>query len=415
MRRLLIIGALLASLSMALAPALAQDASTPTAICAANVPADDPANRTFSAAEQVLEEGVDYRAILCTGAGPIYVDLLEEFAPITVNSFVFLSEQGYYNNTTFHRVIADFMVQGGDPDGTGMGGPGYQFEDEFVGFLHFDVPGWLAMANAGPGTNGSQFFITTVPTPHLNYMHTIFGEVLEGQENVEGIELRDPATATEPGTSLDTVVIITDPSTVTTTYEATPSATELEVTTAFETIAGLLPPEILSIDPETSGTFSTDEWVAKLPEDVREDAAAYYASHNHEYHAANTVTNAACDLQNVAFTSVSYALDSYATREDAAAALADPALAELTAARGFTDTQTGDNGLTFYTGEGTACDTPVRTAQAHWQRGHFVATVEITLPADTEAPLDRVLTEFVGLQLYEQILSAILRPEIHAS
>lgn len=413
MRRLLFISIMLASLGMAFAPALAQEASTPTEICAANVPAADPANRTFSSAEQVLETGVDYRAILCTGAGPIYVDLLEEFAPITVNNFVFLAEQGYYNNTMFHRVIADFMVQGGDPLGTGTGGPGYQFEDEFVGFLHFDVPGWLAMANAGPGTNGSQFFITTVPTPHLNYRHTIFGEVLEGQDSVANIELRDPSTASEPGTSLDTVVIVTDPTEVITTYEAAPLATQDEVSTAFGTIATLLPPEVLNVDPEASGVFSTDEWIAKLPEGVREDAAAYYASHNHEYHAANTVTNTACDLQNVAFVSVSYALDAYATREDAAAALADPTLAEIATANGFSE-NTSDSGLTVFTKSGTACDADVETAQAHWQRGHFVTTVAITLPANAGVPLDQVLTSFVGQQLYEQILSAILRPEIHA-
>jgi cyclophilin family peptidyl-prolyl cis-trans isomerase len=415
MRRLLFISVMLASLSMALSPAVAQDASTPTEICAANVPAADPANRTFSAAEQVLEAGVDYRAILCTGAGPIYIDLLEEFAPLTVNNFVFLSEQGYYNNTTFHRVIADFMIQGGDPEGTGTGGPGYQFEDEFVGFLHFDTPGWLAMANAGPGTNGSQFFITTVPTPHLNYMHTIFGEVLEGQDSLGGIQLRDPASATEPGTTLDTVVIVNDPATVTTTYEAAVQATQEEVSTAFDTIATLLPPEVLTVDPESSGVFSTDEWVAKLPEAVREAATAYYTSHNHEYHVANTVTNTACDLQNVAFVSVSYALDAYATREDAAAALADPGLTELTTAIGFPENSASESGLNIFTNNSTACDIDVETAQAHWQRGHFVATVEITLPADAGVPLDQVLTSFVGQQLYEQILSAILRPEIHAS
>jgi cyclophilin family peptidyl-prolyl cis-trans isomerase len=415
MRHLLIISVLLASLSIVSLPTLAQESSTPAEICDAAVPAADPSNRTFSAAERVLEDGVDYRAILCTGAGPIYVDLLEEYAPITVNSFVFLAEQGYYNNTTFHRVIADFMAQGGDPEGTGTGGPGYQFEDEFVGFLHFDVPGWLAMANAGPGTNGSQFFITTVPTPHLNYRHTIFGEVLEGQENVAGIELRDPATATEPGTALETVVIVTDPASVTTSYEAAPEATQDEVATAFAGIAELLPPEVLAVDEELTGVFSADEWVAKLPEAAREGAAAYYASHNHQYRAINTIDNTACDLQNVAFTSVSYALDSYATREDAAAALADPALVELTAASGLSDSSTGETGMTVYTNESTACDISVRTAQTHWQRGHFVATVEITIPADVEVPLDQVLTSFVGQQLYEQILSAILRPEIHAS
>lgn len=415
MRRLLLISILLAGLSITLSPALAQDTSTPAEICAAAVPAANPENRRFSAAEQVLQAGVDYRAILCTGAGPIYIDLLEEYAPITVNNFVFLAEQGYYNNTTFHRVIADFMVQGGDPDGTGTGGPGYQFEDEFVGFLHFDTPGWLAMANAGPGTNGSQFFITTVPTPHLNYRHTIFGEVLEGSENVAAIELRDPATATQPGTALETVVIVTDPASITTTYEAAPAATQDEVAAAFAEIATLLPPEILALNEDASGVFSTDDWVARLPEAVREDYAAYFASHNHEYRAINTIANAACDLQNVAFVSVSYALDSYATSEDAAAALADPALAELTAASGFTSSSANDAGMLVYTSEGTACDTPVRTAQANWQRGHFVATAAITVPADVDVPLDRILTSFVGQQIYEQILSAVLRPEIHAS
>ncbi len=415
MRRLLFVSVLLVILSMAFAPALAQDTSTPTEICAAAVPAADPSNRTFSAAEQVLEADVDYRAVLCTEAGPIYIDLLEEYAPVTVNSFVFLAEQGYYNNTTFHRVIADFMIQGGDPDGTGTGGPGYQFEDEFVGFLHFDVPGFLAMANAGPGTNGSQFFITTVPTPHLNYRHTIFGEVLEGQESVGGIELRDPETATEPGTALETVVIVTDPASVTTTYEAAPTATQDDVVAAFDTIATLLPPDILAVDEEATGIFSTEEWVATLPDNLQENATAYFASHNHEYRAINTIDNTGCDLQNVAFVSVSYALDSYATAEDAAEALADPALAELTTASGFANSSTGDTGLTVYTADSTACDTDVQIALTHWQRGHFVSTVEITIPAGVEVPLDQILTSFVGQQIYEQILSAILRPEIHAS
>ena len=123
----------------------------------------------FQEAETVLEPDVDYRAIFCTTAGTVYVDLYESLTPMTVNNFVFLAQQGYYDNTTFHRVIPDFMVQGGDPTATGSGGPGYQFGDEPVGFLTFDRPGLLAMANAGPGTNGSQFFITTVPdaTPQL--------------------------------------------------------------------------------------------------------------------------------------------------------------------------------------------------------------------------------------------------------
>lgn len=401
------------TLCLLLVPAWAnaQDASTPAEICEAIGTAADPENRTFAAAEQVIEPGVDYRAIFCTGAGPIYIDLLEEYAPITVNSFVFLAQQGYYNNTMFHRVIEDFMAQGGDPEGTGTGGPGYQFEDEFVGFLHFDRPGWLAMANAGPGTNGSQFFITTVPTPHLNYLHTIFGEVLEGQENVEAIELRDPSTATEPGTALNTIVIITDPAEVTTTYEAPAPATQDDVTAAFAGIETMLPPELLAADEETSGIFTTEEVAATAPEGLSETYAAYLESHNHEYRAANHILNTACDLQNVAFTSVGYTLDAYATADDAAAALTDPVLDELTLAEGLESAE-DETGLTYYTTTGTACDIDVRTARMYWQRGHFVSTVEITIPAGIEAPLGQVLVGFVGQQIYEQILSGILRPEM---
>jgi peptidyl-prolyl cis-trans isomerase B (cyclophilin B) len=102
--------------------------------------------------------------------------------PITVANFVNLVNRGYYNDLNFHRVIGDFMVQGGCPQGTGTGGPGYRFEDEFVDTLRHDKPGKLSMANAGPGTNGSQFFITHVPTPHLDNAHTIFGEV-QGDED----------------------------------------------------------------------------------------------------------------------------------------------------------------------------------------------------------------------------------------
>ena len=106
---------------------------------------------------------------------------------MTVNNFVFLARDGFYNNVIFHRVIPGFMIQGGDPNGTGTGGPGYQFQDEFDSSLVFDRTGILAMANAGPGTNGSQFFITVAPTPHLNGAHTIFGEVTGGQDVVDTI------------------------------------------------------------------------------------------------------------------------------------------------------------------------------------------------------------------------------------
>lgn len=117
-----------------------------------------------------------------TSKGEINIALFPEKSPVTVASFVNLVQHGYYNGLKFHRVIEDFMAQGGDPTGTGMGGPGYRFEDETRNGLDFSVPGKLAMANAGPGTNGSQFFITTVPTEWLNGNHTIFGEVISDSD-----------------------------------------------------------------------------------------------------------------------------------------------------------------------------------------------------------------------------------------
>lgn len=123
-----------------------------------------------------------------TNKGEININLLPEKSPVTVASFVNLVKNGYYNGLKFHRVIEDFMAQGGDPTGTGMGGPGYRFEDEVNNGLNFSVPGKLAMANAGPGTNGSQFFITTVPTEWLNGNHTIFGETVSDAD-IEVVKL----------------------------------------------------------------------------------------------------------------------------------------------------------------------------------------------------------------------------------
>jgi len=135
-----------------------------------------------------------YEAVFKTEIGDFRVRLFPEQAPVTVNNFVFLARQGYYDNTTFHRVLPGFMAQGGDPTGTGGGGPGYTFEDEFDPDLQFDKPGLLAMANRGPDTNGGQFFITYAPTPHLNDLHTIFGEVVEGAEVLSSLRPRDPQT-----------------------------------------------------------------------------------------------------------------------------------------------------------------------------------------------------------------------------
>ena len=132
-------------------------------------------------------------AEIVTEKGTISIDLFSEQTPITVANFVNLASRGFYDNLNFHRVIQDFMIQGGCPSGNGMGGPGYRFADEFLPELRHDSPGKLSMANAGPGTNGSQFFITHVPTPHLDDAHTIFGSVKseEDQKIVDQIEQGD--------------------------------------------------------------------------------------------------------------------------------------------------------------------------------------------------------------------------------
>ncbi|MCH8875475.1 MAG: peptidylprolyl isomerase [Chloroflexi bacterium] len=140
-----------------------------------------------------IDPSKSYEAVFVTEIGDIRVRLFADQAPVTVNNFVFLANQGYYDNTTFHRVLPGFMAQGGDPTGTGAGGPGYTFEDEFDPDLQFDRGGMLAMANRGPNTNGAQFFITLAPTPHLNGLHTIFGEVVEGADVLSSLRLRDPA------------------------------------------------------------------------------------------------------------------------------------------------------------------------------------------------------------------------------
>lgn len=135
-----------------------------------------------------------------TNKGTINLTLMADKAPLTVANFVNLSQRGYYDGLSFHRVIADFMVQGGCPQGTGTGGPGYRFEDEFSPELRHDKPGRLSMANAGPGTNGSQFFITHVPTPWLDDAHTIFGEVQSDAD-------QDVVNAIGQGDSITRVVI----------------------------------------------------------------------------------------------------------------------------------------------------------------------------------------------------------------
>jgi cyclophilin family peptidyl-prolyl cis-trans isomerase len=154
-----------------------------------------------------LDTSKSYRARFKTEKGEIVVDLFADEAPLTVENFVNLARAGFYDGTTFHRVIGGFMAQGGDPTGTGTGGPGYNFDDEFSPRLRHDSAGILSMANAGPGTNGSQFFITFGPTPHLDDRHSVFGKVAEGMDVLRSLRERDPARDRQPGDRIETIEI----------------------------------------------------------------------------------------------------------------------------------------------------------------------------------------------------------------
>ena len=182
----------------------------PTAADAA--PATDPAatDKQYPAAPPMtIDPKKNYTATIKTPRGDIVIKLRPDLAPETVNSFVFLAKDGFYDGVTFHRVLQDFMAQGGDPTGTGMGGPGYTVKGEFTTEVSFDKPGYLAMARPGNDVNGngSQFFITTAPATFLDGQYTIFGEVVSGQDIVNGIPLRDPETATTPGEAMQTITI----------------------------------------------------------------------------------------------------------------------------------------------------------------------------------------------------------------
>ncbi len=136
-----------------------------------------------------IDQKKDYTATIVTDKGELNVELFAADAPVTVNNFVFLAREGFYDNTPIHRVEPGFVVQAGDPTGTGRGGPGYRFEDEITSRTH--VTGSLSMANAGPNTNGSQFFITFAPQPHLDGKHTVFGQLTEGMEVMQSIKVGD--------------------------------------------------------------------------------------------------------------------------------------------------------------------------------------------------------------------------------
>lgn len=400
-------------LTLALAlPINAQELSgTPEDICAA-AEAPEPSTREFEGAEDVLEAGVDYRAIMCTDAGPIYLDLYESVTPITVNNFIFLAQNDYYNNTIFHRVIEDFMVQGGDPTGTGAGGPGYRFEDEFESYLVFDRPGLLAMANAGPGTNGSQFFITTSEPDWLNGAHTIFGDVLQGYENVQNVLLRDPAEAESPATLLETIVIITDPSAVDSTFEeeeVTYSAEDFVEGFATLNDENFLPPNLLAGLEETQ-TLDTQAVVDAAPADVQDAYSDLLTSNNHDFRVTSTIADSEC--AGNFFESLTYTVDAFSSADDVAAVIEDETFSSVQEAEGFSTSED------YLERSAQACtDEETIEARVLLQRGRYLVTITGTLPTAVvnnpqAAGQFGTLTQSVGASVYEPFISDIYRGEI---
>lgn len=428
MKRLFLLAAVCSLASVLSLPmAAAQDAQTPDEICAANLPATTPETLQFDQPEQVLEAGVNYQAIFCTEVGAVYVDLFEGETPITVNNFVFLAQNGYYNNSVFHRVIENFMAQAGDPVGNpaGTGGPGYQFQDEPVGFLTFDSPGWLAMANAGPSTNGSQFFITTAVTDWLNYQHTIFGRVLEGQSVVDS--LPDNQTTPDLLSRLDTVVIITDPASVNTSFEIPALATREEVTALIDGLPAQFPTVLETLQAsELASTLTVDEasvqdiaeYIAAASESADPAALeAFYGSNPAEYHGDFTIANSACDLTSFPVGLIGYQLDAYPDSAAAQTALADPQFVALQSAFGF-EPYESEVGLTVYKSEATICDQPMMVVRAVDQHGRFVTMVDVAFQEGVIAPAEQtvqvsdvVLTQIAPL-FAEAPLAEIFRAEL---
>lgn len=318
-------------------PAAAQDAPTPDALCAA-AEVREPGTRAFAQAEQVLQDGVDYQAVLCAETGAILVDLFEDDAPMTVNNFVFLAQQGYYNNTTFHRVLPGFMAQGGDPTGTGSGGPGYQFGDETYNGRVFETYGQLAMANAGAGTNGSQFFITYVPTEWLTGNHTIFGQVLSGMPAAEMLKPRDPQQGPDyAGAALNTVLILDDPASVSVIPDPAPDAALFQ--TLLEQYAGLQINTIFAADGELTGVHDAAgeaaAWSggnAELGATLEEQlgASGFIGSANVVLSVSECPENAA----DLPIWLIGLHVSDYGSPEAAVAAVTDPARADAWIAAG---------------------------------------------------------------------------------
>jgi cyclophilin family peptidyl-prolyl cis-trans isomerase len=391
------------------------DRQTPDEICASALPAPEPPTRQFTQPEQVLVAGVDYSAIFCTENGAVYVDLFETLAPKTVNSFVFLAQSGYYNNTTFHRIIADFMAQGGDHTGTGSGSPGYTVVDEYVSYMTFDRVGLLATANSNNpdadrfNTNGSQFFITTELTGWLNYNHSIFGEVLVGQDIVENLPLRDPGTATTPGPALNTVVIITDRSSVISGYEPPAPATFADFEAVLPTI------EVLpwaTQDDAATGVFDTVTTIAQLPEAIQADTTTFFATYEHQFTASIRHTNTTCDLTSVPIASLSETVFVFSSRENAVNAQNDAQFTALVTQGNadITETVSEYYGLPIFTWTTTACDAPVVRARMVRQLGRMIVVTEMVYAQDSDVQAE-VWLDDLSANYYDASLASVFRPE----
>jgi cyclophilin family peptidyl-prolyl cis-trans isomerase len=403
-------------------PAIVTTEGTPASLCEAAGEPEALIDNQFERPDEVLEEGIDYRAIFCTDVGPIYVDLFEKQSPVTVNSFLFLAYNGYYNQTIFHRVIEDFMAQGGDPTETGRGGPGYQFNDEVEPYLIFDRPGLLAMANVGTnpqtgaGTNGSQFFITTAETPHLDYRHTIFGEVLEGYENVEAIQIRDPEAGGD-ATRIDTVLIVTDPLLVETTYEGVDVAVQADVEEALSSASilaaatalfGQFPGEEVSVETDS---LTPEEAIAAAPNSIKAPLESFLAENQVEYVVSATMTTPNCSLDIIPFISIGYTIYATPSAEIASAALDKADTAVLGVANG----QSTVGGLAYdrpvYTGETNACDIGATAGRVFYTRGRYIVEAETVIPADAQyAPA--MVIEHLSSIIFDRALSSVIRDEL---
>lgn len=388
--------------------------ATPEEFCDDATPARLATVTEFDTPETVLEADVDYRAIFCTSAGPVYIDLLEDYTPETVNNFIFLAEQNYYNNMTFHRVIEDFMAQSGDPTGTGAGGPGYQFADEIVGFLNFDRSGLLAMANAGPGTNGSQFFITTAETPWLNGNHTIFGEVLEGQDNVDNILLRDPQAGGE-ATDLETVLIIRNPEIVVTTFEETRETatadTFVDGLTTFASNSGL-PEDVTVIAPST---LTTEEVASNAPDELTEDYLNFLTENGHDFRVTSSLNNENCN-SNYFFVTMVYAVDAFEDADAASAVMESDFLPTYYEALGYIPVISEVTQYNAYATAAEQCGEDEVAMTLDVQRGRYIANISVIFPQGmaSQFNLDDLaeVTATRIAQLFEGSLSEAYLPEL---